>query len=140
MRVYGLYCFKAIANAPTGQVAGQVLAESLLEPRPLPFSKPRPLRMRIRMTFVMPATNAMSERSFSALRRVKNYLQSTMLQERLNYLMVLHVHSDRTDKLDLKFTVNDFVRDSLRRSNIFFKVLTTKKSSCHFFLAACCTS
>ncbi len=34
----------------------------------------------------MPATNASSERSFSALRRVKSYLRSTMLQERLNYL------------------------------------------------------
>ena len=35
---------------------------------------------------VMPATNA-SERSFSAMRRVKSYLRSTMKQETLNHLM-----------------------------------------------------
>ena len=47
----------------------------------------------MRLILVMPATNATSERSFSALRRVKSYLRSTMLQERLNYLMLLHVHN-----------------------------------------------
>ena len=51
---------------------------------------------------VVPATNAVSERSASALRRVKSYLRSTMSQSRLNNLMLLHVHNDRTDKLDLK--------------------------------------
>ena len=40
---------------------------------------------------VDPASNATSERSFSALRRVKTYLSSTMTQCRLNNLMVLHV-------------------------------------------------
>ena len=33
---------------------------------------------------VMPASNATSERSFSALRRIKSYLRTTMMQERLN--------------------------------------------------------
>ena len=61
----------------------------------------------MRLILVMPATNATSERSFSALRRVKRYLRSTMLQERLNYLMLLHVHKDRTDMLCLKSAVND---------------------------------
>ena len=51
---------------------------------------------------VVPATNAVSERSASALCRVKSYLRSTMSQSRLNNLMLLHVHNDRTDKLDLK--------------------------------------
>ena len=49
----------------------------------------------------MPATNAESERSFSAVRRIKSYLRSTMSQQRLNHLMVLHVHSDHTDKFNL---------------------------------------
>ena len=48
---------------------------------------------------VMPATNAASERSFSALKRIKNYLRATMSQTRLNSLMLLHVHKDMTDKL-----------------------------------------
>ena len=36
----------------------------------------------LQLLVVMPATNAVSERSFSALRRVKNYLRSSMTQER----------------------------------------------------------
>ena len=42
-----------------------------------------------------------------------------MLQERLNYLMLLHVHRDETDKLCLKAAINDFVGDSVHRSSIF---------------------
>ena len=65
----------------------------------------------------MPATNAVSERSFSALRRMKTWLRSTMHQTRLNWCMILHIHSDETDKLDLIAVANDFVsRNSSRRS------------------------
>ena len=35
-----------------------------------------------------------SEHSFSAMQHLKSYLQFTMMQERLNNLMVLHVHKD----------------------------------------------
>ena len=70
---------------------------------------------------VMPATNASSERSFSALRRVNNYLRTTMTQQRLNYLMLLHVHKDKTDALDLKVLLNAFVECSEHRNNIFAK-------------------
>ena len=75
----------------------------------------------MRLILVMPATNATSERSFSALRKVKSYLRSTMLQERLNYPMLLHVHKDRTDMLCLKSAMIDFVGDSVHRSHIFRK-------------------
>ena len=62
-----------------------------------------------------------SERSFSALRRVKTYLRATMNQDHLNYLMLLHVHKDKTDELDLKLLVNEFI-NSDHRSNIFAKL------------------
>ena len=55
----------------------------------------------MKLILVMPSTNASSERTFSAMRRVKSYLRSTMTQERLNHLMILHVHKELTDKLDL---------------------------------------
>ena len=42
----------------------------------------------MKLLLVMPATNATSERSFSALRRIKTYLRTTMTQQRLNHLMV----------------------------------------------------
>ena len=61
------------------------------------------------LLIIMPATNATSERSFSALIRIKTYLRSTMSQARLNHLMVLHYHQDWTDSLDLKEVGNDFI-------------------------------
>ena len=75
----------------------------------------------MQLILVMPATNASSERSFSTLRRVKTYLRATMKQDRLNYLMLLHVHKDKTDELDLKLLVNEFI-NSDHRSNIFAKL------------------
>ena len=75
----------------------------------------------MQLTLVMQATNATSERSFSALRRVKTYLRTTMSQQRLNHLMLLHVHKDRTDKLNLnlKTILNVFVQSSQHRTSLF---------------------
>ena len=71
------------------------------------------------LILVMPATNAISERSFSSLRRVKNYLRSTMSQLRLNNIMILHVHKDKTDNMEIIKVANDFVQGSSRREQIF---------------------
>lgn len=73
----------------------------------------------LKLTLVMPATNASSERLFSALRRVKSYLRSTMMQERLNHLMVLHVHKERTDSIDAVAIANEYVKDSEYRLRVF---------------------
>ena len=69
----------------------------------------------------MPATNAVSERSFSALKRVKTYLRSTTGDSRLNHLMMLHVHKDRTDALTLVDVANDFVGEKENRKQLFSK-------------------
>ena len=62
----------------------------------------------IKLILIMPATNAVSERSASALRRVKTYLRTTMHQDRFNHLMILHIHKDAVDKLPLGKCVNEF--------------------------------
>ena len=67
----------------------------------------------------MPATKAISERSFSALKRVKTYLRSTTLDSRLNNLLVSHIHKDAVDKLDLKTVANEFIDKYDTRKNIF---------------------
>ena len=66
-----------------------------------------------------PATNATSERSFSALNRIKSYLRSTMKQERLKSLMIVHVHKGKTAKLELRAIGNEFVAANAQRTNIF---------------------
>ena len=72
-----------------------------------------------KILLVMPATNAVSERSFSAMKRVKAYLRSTTSDCRLNHLMVLHVHKDRTDSLNMVEVANAFVERNDSRHPIF---------------------
>lgn len=67
----------------------------------------------------MPATNSTSERSFSALRRVKSYLRNTIAQERLNSLMVLYVHKELTDELDLKDVTNKLMSRHESRLSLY---------------------
>ena len=43
-----------------------------------------------------------------SLRRVKTWLRSTMGQERLDSLMVCHVHRDRLMKVEPKAIANNF--------------------------------
>ena len=54
-----------------------------------------------KLLLVMPATNAVSERSLSAIRVIKNYLRTNSSQDRLNHTMLLYDHKDLTDKLDI---------------------------------------
>lgn len=75
----------------------------------------------LRLILVMPATNAVSERSASALRRLKNYLRSTMTQSCLNNLMLLHIHRERLDALCLKSCLNEFVSSNEHRLQRFAK-------------------
>lgn len=64
----------------------------------------------------IPVTSCTAERSFSSLRRLKTFLRSTMSQERLNHVAVLHVHKDLTDNINLHELCNDFIsRNDMRR-------------------------
>jgi len=57
----------------------------------------------------MPATNAVSERSASAMRRIKTYLRTSMTQTRLNHIMVLHIHKHLTNSISHTAVLNEFV-------------------------------
>ena len=75
----------------------------------------------------MPAMNATSERSFSTLRGVNTYLRNIMGQERLNNIMILHVHKEITDSLDLDIIANEFIVNSEHRQN---KTLSRAQDPC----------
>ena len=68
---------------------------------------------------VIPATNTSSERAFSTLRYIKNYLRTAMFQERLNNLMVLYAYKERLDHLDLTSIAQDFVNGREGRMSLF---------------------
>ncbi len=70
----------------------------------------------LKIVLVNPSTNSTSERSFSAMRRIKTYLRSSMSQSRLNAMMILHVHKDRTDKICLPDVAKAFINSDHRQS------------------------
>ena len=51
--------------------------------------------------YVIPGSGATAERSFSALRRIKNYLRTTMTSQQLISVVVMNVHRELTDALDI---------------------------------------
>ena len=80
----------------------------------------------LQFTLIIPAKNATSDRSFSALQLLKSYLRTTTLQERLNYLMLLDVHKKRTDVLDMEAVVTEFIGESEYRCGIFAAYIWTE--------------
>jgi len=77
-----------------------------------------------KIMLVMPATNALSERSFSALRRLKTYLRSTTANSRLNNMLTLHIRKDENDNLDLCNVANQFILPGDRKTlfGCFYKL------------------
>ena len=62
---------------------------------------------------------ASCERSFSAMRRIRNYLGSTMSQDRFSNFSLLNIESDLTSKLDSDDVLNQF--DSISPRSLMFR-------------------
>ena len=60
------------------------------------------------LALTFPVTSATAERSFSALKRIKTYLRSTMLQEWLNNLAILSIECSLSGTLDLEEVIDKF--------------------------------
>ena len=73
----------------------------------------------LRLILVLPATNAVSERSFSQMKRLKTCLRTTMTDNRLYHLLMAVVHKDVVAKLDIVQLCNDFVGQDSGRKSMF---------------------
>ena len=73
----------------------------------------------LRIFMTVPVSTATAERSFSALRRLKTYLRSTMTQQRLNNVIVTHCHKPETDGIDLISVAKYFVSANANRKSVF---------------------
>ena len=62
-----------------------------------------------------PVTSATAERSFSVLRRLKTYVRSTMNNDRLSSLPLMHIHRDFS--VDLDKVIEKFVSAKTRRTD-----------------------
>jgi hypothetical protein len=72
-----------------------------------------------RILLTIPVTVASAERSFSKLKLLKNYLRSTMTQERLNGLATCSIEKDVLTNVDLNIVLNDFASRNARRNCLF---------------------
>ncbi|KAF3847347.1 hypothetical protein F7725_020375 [Dissostichus mawsoni] len=73
----------------------------------------------VRLLLVVPASSAEVERSFSALRRLKTWLRSSMSQTRLNNVAICHVHQKKLDRLDLEGICQSFISANDKRKKAF---------------------
>lgn len=69
----------------------------------------------LRVFCTLPVTVAGGERACSKLKLIKNYLRSTMSQDRLYSLAMLSIESQLARKLDFKDLINDFASKKARR-------------------------
>ena len=60
-----------------------------------------------------------SERGFSCLKRLKTYLRSTMVQERLSSLAILNFESKMINLIDVEAIVNEFGSKNNRKFSFF---------------------
>jgi len=69
-----------------------------------------------RILFTVPVTVASAERSFSKLKLLRNYLRSTMSQERLNGLTILYIGKKLLDEINIDTMVTNFASKNIRRN------------------------
>lgn len=63
----------------------------------------------------MPVTAATCERSFSKLKFIKNYLRSTMGQERLSNLSILSIENEVAGEINFEDVIDEFAAIKSRK-------------------------
>lgn len=69
----------------------------------------------IRLFLTLPISNCSGERSFSALKRIKNYLRSSLRQEKLSDLSLLFIEQEKLEKLSFDNVIHQFAIEKCRR-------------------------
>jgi hypothetical protein len=73
----------------------------------------------VRLLLVYPAASVEAERSFSALRRLKTSLRSSMSQERLNDAALCNILQNVLDEVDVRQLLKEFVARNSVRGKLF---------------------
>ena len=73
----------------------------------------------VKFILLMSSTNAISERSISAVWRLKTYLRTKMTQQRMNNIMILHINKQLTDTVNHKEIFNNFITTNDERHKHF---------------------
>lgn len=69
----------------------------------------------LRVFLSMAISNCSAERSFSALKRIKTYLRSSLGDDKVGHLAVLAIEHDLTNKLDFEDIICEFSQVKARK-------------------------
>ncbi|KAL4088902.1 hypothetical protein QTP88_023985 [Uroleucon formosanum] len=75
------------------------------------------ISIALRILLTLPITTASAERSFSKLKIIKNYLRTTMVQERLSDLAIISIERDLCENIDYKDIIEKFAEIKARKIN-----------------------
>ena len=79
---------------------------SFIEPYSEAFHE---LHRLCKIAVIIPVTSAACERSFSAMKRIKDYLRNSMSDKRLSNLTLLNIERERSSNLDILMTLLTFL-------------------------------
>ena len=102
-------------NLTAVEMFQQLTDQNLIQLLPV-FSK------ALKIFAILPVSSCEAERSFSSLRRLKTYLRSTMNQDRLSHLTLLHIERATVNKVlkeDMKEMIDQFGKNKSRDSQFF---------------------
>lgn len=69
----------------------------------------------IRLYLTVPMTSATAERTFSTLRYLKTNLCSTMTQEQLKHVILLHTYKNKKNEIELTEIAKEFISSNEKR-------------------------
>ena len=73
----------------------------------------------LKIYLTSPIASVTSERGFSCLKRIKTYLRSTMLQERLSSLAILNFESEFIKLINIEDVIDEFASNKNRKFAFF---------------------
>lgn len=74
----------------------------------------------LRISLCMAATNCSAKRSFSALKRIKTYLRSSLEEERVNSLAMLVIEAELMMSIKYDNIIEDFANRKSRRKPLYY--------------------
>lgn len=77
------------------------------------------VKIDLRIYLSLMITNSNSERSFSTLKRIKNELRNTMVQERLNHLTLMNIEHDMLKEVDIGSVISKFAYIKSRKVYLY---------------------
>nr|XP_047124154.1 uncharacterized protein LOC124806907 [Hydra vulgaris] len=87
------------------------------------------LSILYKIYLTLPVTSANAERSFSKLKMIKNYLRSTMTNERLSRLALISIERELAEIIEFNFSINRFAFMKSRRKKVVKVPSKWKKST-----------